>query len=99
MDTESQKVFDQLVQMDQETLSDDQKGFLMARRSYFNDEQKKRYAGMIKLHEEGKLLSTEVALEDMSLAQLKAEAKKRKVSITGLKTAEEILEAIQESEE
>jgi hypothetical protein len=99
MDKESQKVFDQIVSMDQESLSDEQKGFLMARRSYMNDEQRKRYAGMIKLHEDGKLFVKEVALEDMDLKQLKAEAKKRKVSITGLKTEEEIIEALQEAED
>jgi hypothetical protein len=97
MDTKSQELFDKIISMDQETLTDEQKGFLMARRDYMNDEQRKRYADMIELHEKGELFT--VPLEKMSVAQLKAEAKKRKVSITGLKTAEEILSAIEEAEQ
>lgn len=100
MDPKSQEMFDEILSLDQETLNDEQKGFLMARRDYFNDEQRKRYADMIKLHEAGKLLKgSKPALEDMTLAQLKAEAKARKVSITGLKTAEEIIEALNEAED
>jgi len=61
MDAKSQELFNLIVSMDQETLTNEQKGFLMARRSYMNDEQRKRYADMIKLHEAGKLI-----LEDES---------------------------------
>lgn len=103
MDQETQAMFDQIVEMDQNSLDDTQKGFLMARRSYMNDEQRKRYADMIKLHEAGKLFEApedaEVALGDMTVPQLKAEAKKREVDITGLKTGKEILKAIEDAED
>jgi len=53
MDTQSKELFDSLVAMDKESLTEDQKAFLMARRPYFNDEQRKRYADMIEEHEAG----------------------------------------------
>lgn len=99
MDTESQKMFDIIIAKDQDSLSEEEKGFLMARRGYFNDEQRKRYADMIKLHEAGKLFKAEKSLSEMSLAELKAEAKERGVDIKGLKNAKEILSAIEDSED
>lgn len=99
MDIESQKMFDIIVAKDQDSLSDEEKGFLMARRGYFNDEQRKRYADMIKLHESGKLIKAEKQLSEMTLAELKAEAKERGVDIKGLKNAKEILSAIEGEDE
>lgn len=103
MDKASQELFDQIIAMDKEALSTEQIGFLMARRSYLNDEQRKRYADMIKLHEKGELLPSpegqKVALGDMNLKQLKAEAKKREVDISGLKTEKEIIKAIEDAED
>lgn len=99
MDQDTQNMFDEIVAMDQEALNDDQKGFLMARRGYFNDEQKKRYSKMIELHEAGKLVSAreedENDLSTLSLASLKAVAKEEEVDTKGLKSAKEFAKAIQ----
>lgn len=59
MDTQSKELFDSLVAMDKEALTTEQKAFLMARRPYFNDEQRKRYADLIEEHEAGIEESTE----------------------------------------
>lgn len=103
MDPKSQEMFDQIIAMDQESLNIEQKQFLMARRPYFNDEQKKRYADMIKLHEAGKLTEEveedENDLETLSLASLKKIAKEEKVDVKGLKSAKEFVKAIEASRE
>ena len=57
MDSKSQEMFDTIIAMDQDALTDEQKGFLMARRDYFNDEQRKRYAPMVKAFEAGTLFA------------------------------------------
>ncbi len=54
MDEESKKMLEVIMSKSQEDLSTEERGFLMARRSYLNDEQKKRYADMIEEHEGGK---------------------------------------------
>ncbi len=99
MDKQSQEMFDAIVAMDQEVLNDEQKGFLMARRGYFNDEQRKRYADMIKLHESGKLFKTkdedESDLSTLSLKTLKKVAKDEDVDVKGLTSADEFRKAIQ----
>lgn len=103
MDQTSQAMFDQLIQMDQESLNDEQKGFLMARRGYFNDEQRKRYSKMIELHEAGKLFgSTEEDENDLStlgLPALKAIAEEEGVDVKGLKSKAEFVKAIKASRE
>jgi hypothetical protein len=103
MDTQSQAMFDELVAMDQEVLNDEQKGFLMARRGYFNDEQRKRYADMIKAHEAGKLFAPKVEdeadLETLSVKKLQAIAKAEGVDVKKLTTAKEIAKAIKASRE
>jgi hypothetical protein len=53
MDQKSKELFDAIIEMDQESLNEEQAGFLMARRGYMNDEQRKRYAKMIEKHEAG----------------------------------------------
>lgn len=101
MDQKSQEMFDEIVAMDQEALTLEQKQFLMARRGYFNDEQKKRYADMIKLHEAGKLVADteedEKDLSTLSLDSLKAVAKEEGVDVKGLKSVNEFRKAIQAS--
>ncbi len=98
MDSKTQELFDQIVSMDQDSMTDEQKGFLMARRGYMNDEQRKRYAGMIKLHEDGKLFPApeedESDLETLSLKKLTAIAKAEKVDVKGLKSVKEMARAI-----
>lgn len=99
MDETTKALFDEIIAMDQETLNDEQKGFLMARRGYFNDEQKKRYADMIKLHEAGKLFKKKEEDEDdlstLSMASLKKVAKAEDVNINKLKSEKEIIKAIE----
>ena len=101
MDSKSQEMFDAIIAMDKDSLSDEQKGFLMARRGYMNDEQRKRYADMIKLHEEGKLFgATEEDMSDLktlSVATLKEVAKEEGVDVKGLRSAKELIKAIQAS--
>lgn len=104
MDPKTQEMFDTIIAMDQDSLTNEQKGFLMARRSYFNDEQRKRYADMIKLHEAGKLLvddteEDENDLSTLSLASLKKVAKDEGVDVKGLKSAKEFRKAIEASRE
>lgn len=98
MDSQSQEMFEQLKAMDQESLNIEQKRFLMARRDYFNDEDKKRYAEMIKLHEAGKLVEEveedENDLNTLTLASLKEVAKEEGVEVTGLKSKAEFVKAI-----
>ena len=55
MDTLSQEKFDELIDLDIDSMSEDQLAFLMARRGYMNAVQKERFSKTIKLHEEGKL--------------------------------------------
>ena len=99
MDTQSQELFDRIISMDQELLTADQKGFLMARREYFNDEQKKRYASMIEEHEAnmGKPAKgdEEVPLTKMTKKELLAKAKELEVEVEDSMTKEEIIEAIE----
>lgn len=99
MDSKSQEIFDELLAMDKDSLSLEQKQFLMARRGYFNDEDKKRYADIIKLHEAGKLTEEveedEDDLKTLSLAKLKKLATAEKVEVKGLKTVAEFARAIQ----
>lgn len=99
MDPDSQVIFDQIIAMDQEAMTDDQKAFLMARRPYFNDEQKKRYADMIKSFEEGTLFKgvdeDENDLSTLKLPALKALAEEEGVNVKGLKSVAEFRKAIQ----
>lgn len=95
MDLETQKQFDEIVAMDQNTLNDQQKGFLMARRSYLNDEQRKRYAEMIEEAEGSE--ETEGGLESLTVAKLKAVAKEEEIDVTGLTTKADLVEAITEA--
>lgn len=74
MDEQSQAMFDQIVELDADAISQDQLAFLMARRSYMNAEQKKRWANEIDLHEEGKLFVADLPVAEMNLKQLKAKA-------------------------
>lgn len=97
MDQITKETLETILAKDKDALSEEERQFLMARRSYLNDEQRERYADMIEAHEAG-IGEEEVPLEEMNLKQLKAEAKKRGVDIKGLKTEEEILEAIQSAE-
>ena len=96
MDPKSQELFDQIVDMDAASLNREQLEFLMARRGYMNDAQRKFHAVSIKKHEAGELFvgSEGKELSDMTLDELKEEAEKRGVDITGLKTKKAILEAI-----
>jgi hypothetical protein len=98
MDEKTKEIFDEILAMDQNELNDDQKGFLMARRGYFNDEQKKRYADMVKAHEAGKLIKEvkedEDDLSTLKLATLKKIAKEEGVNINKLKSEKEIIKAI-----
>lgn len=98
MDAKSKEIFDKILTKDKETLDQSELGFLMARRGYMTDEDRKRYSAEIKLHEQGKLLVSETRLEDMSLKDLKAEAKKRKVDVAGLKNTKEIVRALKSAE-
>lgn len=78
MDTQSQAVFDEILKKDKDSLSMDEIGFLMARRSYLNDADRARYADLIKKHEKGELFPVkeeEEVLGAMSLKELKKIAK------------------------
>lgn len=98
MDQQTQEMFDQLVAMDQDSLNDEQKGFLMARRGYFNDEQRKRYADMIAKHEKGTLVGKKAEdendLSTLKLARLKEIATEEGVDVKGLKSVAEFVKAI-----
>lgn len=63
MDKQSQEMFDSLIEMDKDSLSEEQLAFLMARRPYMNDVQRTRFVKEIKLHEDGKLLTPKVEAE------------------------------------
>lgn len=99
MDQLSKETLDIILSKDKDTLSSEELGFLMARRSYLNDEQRSRYADLIKKHEKGELISSneDTDLGSMTLKELKAVAKAEGVDIKGLKTESEIIDAINEA--
>lgn len=99
MDEQAKEILATILEKDKERLSTEELGFLMARRSYLNDEQRSRYADLIKKHEKGELFSTEenTDLGSMTLKELKAVAKAEGVNITGLKKESEIIDAINEA--
>lgn len=66
-----------ILKMDKNSLSDDQLGFVMARRSYLNDADRARFADEIKAHEAGKLFSAP-SEEVEEGADEEAEAPKKK---------------------
>lgn len=98
MDADSQKIFDEILLKDQDSLSEGEVQFLMARRSYLNDEQRKRYASLIAAHEKavksGKAGKSADGLDEMKLPALKKLAEKEEVEIKGLTTIPEIAAAI-----
>lgn len=51
MDPLSQEMFNKLVVVDSEGLNESEKGFLLARRDYMNDAQRKMHSKMIDAHE------------------------------------------------
>ena len=53
MDQLSQDTLAEILKLDKSSLSEDQKGFLLARRSYLNDSDRARYQDLIDAHEDG----------------------------------------------
>jgi len=51
MDQKTQEVFDEILALDKDQLTEEQRQFLMARRSYLNEMQRKHYADLIEAHE------------------------------------------------
>lgn len=103
MDKLSQEQFDNLIDLDINSMSEDQLAFLMARRGYMNAVQTERYAKTIKLHEAGKLFKAKAEegsddLDGLALKALVAVVKAEKLDIDtkGLK-ADELREAIREA--
>lgn len=98
MDAQTQEMFDTIIAADKDTLNDQQREFLMARREYMNDDQRKRYADMIEDHEAniGKS-GKEVPLSKMKLDELKAKAEA--LGIDGFEDMkkDELVEAIEEA--
>lgn len=64
MDTLTQEKFNELIDLDIDSMSEEELAFLMARRSYMNAPQKERFAKTIKLHEDGKLFKKGKKEED-----------------------------------
>ena len=75
MDKLSQEMFDSLIEMDKDSLSEEQLAFLMARRPYMNDVQRTRFAKEIKLHEDGKLFAPKEEAESDDEAPVVAKKK------------------------
>lgn len=110
MDTLSQAKFDELIDLDIDSMSQEELAFLMARRSYMNAPQRERFAKTIKLHEEGKLFKTakttsakEEVNDDLTGLGVKAlvaivKAENLDIETKGLK-APELIEAIREARE
>lgn len=103
MDAESQKTLDVILSMDKDSLTEDQKGFLLARRSYLNDEQRKRYADLIEAHEDAVKKGTvgkkaeEKPLSKMKLEELKAKAEGMEIEVTEEDTKATLIEKIEEA--
>jgi len=53
MDTQSQEVLAEILKLDKDSLSVDQRDFLIARRSYLNDADRARFKDVIEAHEKG----------------------------------------------
>lgn len=102
MDTTTKETLDVILSRDKNTLSREELGFVMARRSYLNDVDQKRFAEEIKLHEKGELFPVveegEDDLDGMKLAELKQLAKDYKLTVSG-KTETAFRKAIREFRE
>ena len=53
MEQDVKEVLESILAKDKAELDDQEKAFLLARRSYLNEEQRARYADLIKAHEDG----------------------------------------------
>lgn len=102
MDTQTKETLEVILSKDKNTLSREELGFVMARRSYLNDVDQKRFAEEIKLHEKGELFPVIEEggddLDGMKLAELKQLAKDMKLTVSG-KTENAFRKAIRESRE
>ena len=102
MDTESKEILEAILAKDKNTLSRDELAFVMARRSYLNDVDQKRFGDEIKLHEKGELFPVIEEggddLDGMKLAELKQLAKDMKLTVSG-KTEKAFREAIRKARE
>jgi len=92
MDPKSQETFDRIVSLDPESLTDQDRDFLRARRSYLTPAQEKAFAGV--LDSEGDAPS-EKPLAKMNLAELTAKAKELGVEVAEGATKAEVKEAIE----
>lgn len=99
MDKQSQEKFDALMKVGKGSLNKSELEFLMARRDYMSDEQRKAFKEEIDLHEDGELFPTEKSLEDMNVKELKAFAKENEIDIAGMKKEDEIRDAIKEAQD
>lgn len=70
MDEKSQETFNEILRKDQESLSTEEREFLMARRSYLNDADRKRFADIIEEHE-ANIGKSGDGLDEKSVAELK----------------------------
>jgi hypothetical protein len=75
MDEESQKVFDGLVQLDPDSLTAEQRGFIRARRDYLNTAQRDTFASVLA---EQTVVDEEVVKEPESEKVVIADFKKKK---------------------
>lgn len=103
MDSESQKIFDEILLKDQDSLSQEEVAFLMARRSYLNDEQRKRYADLISAHEKavksGTIGMSADGLDAMGVPDLRALAEKEGVELKGARSKAALMAAIRAGRE
>lgn len=98
MDAQSKETFEAIVSREPFDLTEGQKSFLRARSSYLSDDQAKKFADVLKVTptEDGNDDASDIT--KMKLDELKEEAVKRNVDISGLTTKKEILEAIQNAQ-
>lgn len=100
MNTEAKVMLDTILSKDKDSLSTEELAFVMARRQFLNDEQRKRFAEELKKHEAGKLFKTDEIdlenLEGMPMATLAKIAKQLKIK--GVKDLDKdaLIEAIRE---
>lgn len=88
MNPEAKEILDTILAKDQSSLTDEERGFLRARRAYLNDADTKRFADIL----DGS--NDEKSLADLSVPALKKLAAEKEVDVKGLSKKDDLVAAL-----